>query len=162
MLLALILFASLLSPQGKDSTEPPAGARAVYVVEGRGVQIYRCAQQGPEFGWVFDAPEAKLFDASTQEQMGTHGAGPVWTWKDGSSVTGKVLEKAASPDPTSIPWLLLAATPTGTNGALSKVAFVRRSETHGGNAPATGCDAEHAGGVLRVPYTATYSFYGAQ
>jgi hypothetical protein len=159
LLPSFLLLAFLFSPQAKDSTLPSAGARAVYVTEGRGVQVYNCAKQDAGFGWAFVAPEAKLFDASTHEPVGTHGAGPVWTWKDGSSVTGKVLQKTLSPDAASIPWLLLAATPGGASGALSKIALVRRSETKGGNAPATGCDAQHVGEPLRVPYTATYSFY---
>ncbi len=64
------------------------------------------------------------------------------------------------PDPSSIPWLLLAATPSGaTNGALSKITLVRRSDTHGGNALSTGCDAQHDGKIFRAHYTATYTFY---
>ena len=62
----------------------------------------------------------------------------------------------------SVPWLLLKGiSPTGS-GLLSKVEFIRRSDTQGGAAPATGCDVQHAGELARVPYTATYSFYSSK
>ena len=148
-------------PQTQDATIP-AGAPPLHTVQGRGVQIYSCEQQGGVVSWSFQAPKATLFDASTQEQVGTHGAGPVWTWKDGSSVRGKAVQKAPSPDAGSIPWLLLAAEPVpGSRGALSGVAWIRRSETQGGNAPATGCDRAHVGATVSVPYQATYTFYAA-
>jgi hypothetical protein len=163
-MLAVLSLSALLSVQPPtDSTLPPVEAHLVHLTEGRGVQIYKCTGEGKEFNWVLQAPEAKLFDPSTHKQVGTHGAGPVWTWEDGSSVTGKVLAKSPSPDSASIPWLLLSATPSGERvGILSRVRLVRRSDTHGGEAPGTGCDAQHVGQSLRVPYTATYSFYRSE
>lgn len=161
MLAALSLFVLLASPQTSDITLPPSTAHTELTAEGRGVQIYRCQQQSDTYAWTFVAPEATLFDTSTHKPIGTHGAGPTWTSNDGSSITGKVLEKS-SPDPASIPWLLLSATPAGKPGALAHIAFVRRSQTHGGNAPANGCDADHANQTTRVPYTATYTFYTGQ
>jgi hypothetical protein len=150
LLLLILLF------QSADATLPPTSARPTYTAEARGVQIYRCNQQT----WVFQSPEATLYDPATHKQTGTHAAGPAWTWKDGSTITGKVLQKSPSPDPANIPWLLLTATPTGiTTGSLSNITLVRRSDTHGGTAPTTGCDAQHADTLLRVPYTATYTFY---
>jgi len=160
MLTALTLLALSFAPQTTDPTLPPSSAHVAYTVEGRGVQIYRCTKQDSAFTWVFQSPEATLFDPATNQQTGTHSAGPTWTWKDGSAITGKVLQKSPSPDPGSIPWLLLAATPPGTtNGALSTITLVRRSDTHGGNAPSTGCDAQHDGNTFRAPYTATYTLY---
>jgi hypothetical protein len=160
MLTPLTLLALALASQTTDPTLPPSSARAAYTVEGRGVQIYRCTKQDSAFTWVFQSPEATLFDPATHHQTGTHSAGPTWTWKDGSAITGKVLEKSPSPDPGSIPWLLLSATPSGaTNGALSTITLVRRSNTHGGNAPITGCDAQHDDDAFRARYTATYTFY---
>ena len=131
-----------------------------YAAKGEGVQIYRCTRQDSTFTWVFQSPEAILTDPKTHQHLGTHAAGPTWTWSDGSTTTGKVVQKSPSPDPASIPWLLLEATPTGTTtGALTPITRVYRSDTHGGNAPTTGCDANHLDTILRVPYTATYTFY---
>ena len=158
MLTALALLL-ILAQQPTDPTQPPSSARVAHTVEGRGDQIYRCTRQGSAYIWAFQSPEAKLFDPATHQQTGTHSAGPTWTWNDGSAITGKVLEKS-TPDPASIPWLLLAATTSGAKpGALSNVVFIRRSDTHGGNPPTTGCDDEHAGNVFRAPYTAIYTFY---
>ena len=152
---------TLLAPlQAQDVTQPPPNAQLRYTTEGVGVQIYHCTAQSGSFQWVFDQPEATLFDPTTKQEVGTHGAGPTWTWKDGSSITGKVLQKQASTDPLAIPWLLLETKASGeASGALTGIVFVRRSNTQAGMAPATGCDAQHQDNILRVPYEATYTFY---
>ena len=124
---------------------------------GKGVQIYACTAAK---GWVFQAPEATLYQGG--DVVGKHSAGPLWTWADGSAITGKVIMSTAAPDPTKdIPWLILGviAVPGGT-GVLSTVVTVKRTDTHGGVAPDGGCDAAHVGDLARVPYSATYSFYG--
>jgi hypothetical protein len=157
---ALLLFHA--APQTPDATQPPATAHVRYTVEAQGVQVYHCAAQGASFQWVFDAPEATLFDTTTHQPIGHHSAGPTWTWSDGSAITGKVVQKQASPDPAAIPWLLVETHDSGDKmGALTGIAFVRRSNTQAGAAPATGCDAQHQDNVLRVPYEATYTFYSA-
>ncbi len=162
MPLSLAVLALAFIPHPPDATVPEHG-RVLSMVEGRGVQIYRCAAEGGNFGWSFDAPEAKLIDQSTQAQVGTHGAGPVWAWKDGSAVKGTVVQKIDSPEAGSVPWLLLSAQAMGEKaGALSEVIWVRRSETHGGIAPVEGCDAAHVGAVARVAYRARYTFYTAE
>ncbi len=73
---------------------------------GNGVQIYICQQQGT-YAWIFQAPEATLTAPETGETLGSHAAGPTWTWKGGSSITGKVIQKQAASDSHNIPWLLL-------------------------------------------------------
>jgi len=160
----LLIAALLLIAQTPtaDPTVPPATAHAVFTVDGVGVQIYRCTPQpGGTFTWAFEAPEAKLLDRNTHEQIGSHSAGPTWTWTDGSAITGKLLQSKPSGDPAVIPWLLLETHPTGEiKGALSGITFVRRSETQAGGAPSYGCDAERANTLIRVPYGAIYTFYG--
>jgi hypothetical protein len=157
LLLLLAPFAQLQVPD--TDVTIPAHAQVALQAQGRGVQIYRCATQGIAYEWAFQAPEARLYDASGAE-VGNHGAGPTWTWKDGSSITGKLLAQRVSPSPLNINWLLLAATPASSSaGALSRIAFVRRSETEGGIPPADGCDAAHVGATVRVPYSADYTFY---
>ena len=158
------LFALILLPQTPtpDPTLPPPNAHVSYTVLGHGVQIYRCTSQSSGFQWIFQEPEATLFDTTTHQPVGTHTAGPTWTWHDQSAIVGKPLQKQPSPDPASIPWLLLEAHSTGEPGALSNIKFVRRSNTQAGAAPATGCDAQHQDNLIRVPYEATYTFYTAQ
>jgi Protein of unknown function (DUF3455) len=144
-----------------DSTAPPPSQHPILTVTGKGVQIYACQQTAAGPQWVFQAPEATLTDASGSN-VGTHGAGPIWISKDGSSVKGELLQKTASPEPTAIPWLLLKAVSTSGSGVMTKVEFIRRSDTHGGVAPTTGCDAEHLNATVRIPYAAAYTFYSAK
>jgi hypothetical protein len=162
MILPIPIFAMLavLSlTQVADPTVPPASVHAILTATGIGVQIYNCKQTGGAFTWDFQEPQATLFDPTTHQPVGTHAAGPTWTWSDGSILTGKVLQKSPSPNTDAIPSLLLQTTPSGPIGALSRVTMVRRSETQAGSAPASGCDAQNAGVVIKVPYQATYTFY---
>jgi hypothetical protein len=124
-------------------TRAPEGQKAVLTATGKGVQIYAC----PNAQWVFQAPEATLFDPAGAE-IGTHGAGPVWKLKDGRSVKGQVVAKSDAPGAGDIPWLLLKG-----DGSFD---FIRRSDTHGGAAPAGSCE---VGKTMRVEYSATYTFY---
>ena len=160
-----LLFAATLSvaaaAQGQNPTDPPPGQRAILTVTGKGVQIYDCQLVANVPQWVFQAPDASLYDASGAK-VGVHGAGPSWRYFDGSSVKGEVVAKNAAPELTAIPWLLLKAVNDDGSGIMAKVEFIRRSDTHGGNAPTTGCDAKHLSAVSRVPYTAIYSFYSAK
>jgi hypothetical protein len=165
MRISTTLAALLLLPLGihaQDRTMPPdPTVTPLPPVTGKGVQIYHCQQQQGTPAWVFVAPEATLYAGA--EAVGTHSAGPTWRWKDGSAISGKLLITQPAPDRTSIPWLLLAATPaidSAPNGTLAHVTYVRRSDTHGGMPPA-GCDARHLGAVARVPYAALYTFYKA-
>ncbi|HEY6412215.1 MAG TPA: DUF3455 domain-containing protein [Edaphobacter sp.] len=154
--------ANLLSAaaNAQNSTDPPQGQRAVLIALGKGSQIYTCQLTNGTPQWIFKQPEAILYSADSAE-VGTHGAGPLWTSKDGSSVKGEVITKAASPEAGAIPWLLLKAASTEGTGILTKVEFIRRSDTHGGIASTTGCDAQHLNAVSRIPYSATYTFYSA-
>ena len=162
MLLPIALLALLAAPQTPDPTLPPASAHARLTAVGHGVQIYHCGVQGSTFQWLPNGPNATLFDPETKQQVGTHFAGPTWAWSDGSAITGKVLQQQPSPNANSIPWLLLEAhAANDTQGALSGIAYVRRSETQAGAAPTQGCDAERVGISLRIPYQAVYTFYTA-
>ena len=130
----------------QSDTQPPEGQKAVLTATGKGVQIYSCQNAQ----WVFQAPAATLFDASGAE-IGTHGAGPAWSLKDGRKVTGKVVAKSDAPGKGDIPWLLLKGEGSFT--------YIRRSETHGGAAPEGSCE---VGKTLRVPYSAVYTFYSGR
>jgi hypothetical protein len=127
----------------QSDTKAPEDQRAVLTVTGKGVQIYSCQNTQ----WAFQAPEAKLFDSAGKE-IGTHGAGPVWTFQDGRSVKGQVVARSDAPDAANIPWLLLKG-----DGSFE---YIRRSDTRGGVAPKGPCE---AGRTLRVDYSALYTFY---
>jgi len=138
----------------------PAGNELAFEVQADGVQIYACTAGTSTPAWALQAPEAKL-SATDGRSAGTHYAGPTWEANDGSKVVGAKVE-GATPDPSSIPWLLLRAASHAGSGRMSEVTFVQRVKTSGGNPPATGCDAAHAGAVARVPYQAAYRFFRKQ
>lgn len=149
------------TPSAPAALQPPPDQRAAQVLQARGVQIYECApaaDRSGEFAWALKAPEAALVDASGAS-AGTHFAGPTWQAPDGSRLIGKLRARAAGPDPRAIPWLLLDATPSGPEGAFSRVRSIQRLRTVGGLAPAEPCDAARAAQQVRVPYEATYVFF---
>ena len=135
---------------------PALGAPA-FELQGKGVQIYTCSDGQGGFAWRLKAPDAMLVDGEGRE-VGHHFAGPSWQGKDGSLVTGEV-ETAASGGAGAIPWLVLRAKTHAGTGLFASVEAIVRSRTEGGVAPATGCDAGHAGAETQVPYTASYSFF---
>ncbi|NYF79253.1 DUF3455 domain-containing protein [Granulicella arctica] len=156
----LLCVAQASAATQPDATQPPANQHAILTVQGRGAQIYGCQPVGNTLQWVFQAPVARLFDPSGNE-VGTHGDGPVWNYQDSSSIQGTLLAKKPSPDADSIPWLLLKAVNPQRTGILTTVEFIARSDTKGGIAPTTGCDAAHQGQLSYIPYTATYTFYSS-
>jgi hypothetical protein len=159
-LLLLATCSPLACPaQVPDVTHPPANQHAILTVRGRGSQIYNCQPVGNALQWVFQAPVARLFDTSGNE-VGTHGDGPIWNYQDSSAIGGSLLAKTPSPE-GSIPWLLFKAVNPQRTGLLTTAEFISRSDTKGGIAPSTDCDAAHQGQLNYVPYTATYTFYSS-
>lgn len=130
-------------------------AMTVLRARGVGVQIYTCMKDA-DWAWKLKAPDATLFDQHGKS-IGKHLAGPTWHLDDGSEVQGKVLETRQQHG--TIPWLILAVHSTGGEGLLSQVDVVRRTETKGGLAPSTGCDSAHAKAEVRIPYSASYTFF---
>jgi Protein of unknown function (DUF3455) len=156
-----VLFGVAAAANAQNPTDPPQGQHVILTALGKGSQIYTCQLTNGTPQWVFKEPEATLFNADGA-QVGAHSAGPLWTANDGSSVKGELISKTASPEPGAIPWLLLKAATVQGDGVLTKVEFIRRSDTHGGAAPSAGCDAQHLSATSRIPYTATYTFYTAK
>ena len=150
-------FSRCPPPLPSPTLAVPSGNELAFALQGVGVQIYACQATSTGFGWVFQAPQATLYDRHGRV-AGTHFAGPTWQANDGSTVVGA---KVASftVDPSSIPWLLLRATSHTGDGRMSEVSYVQRLQTSGGIAPSSGCDANHVGDVAQVDYTATYYFY---
>jgi uncharacterized protein DUF3455 len=140
-------------PSVPETLKPPAGESLRAHAHASGQQIYVC--DGSK--WILSRPDATLFDQAGQK-VGSHFAGPTWRWSDGSQVIGKPIANA-TPDPDSIPWLLLTATSHAGDGVLKNVSSIQRLQTKGGKAPASGCGTSHKGEQARVSYTADYYFY---
>jgi hypothetical protein len=131
---------------------PAADQDLAFVLDATGVQKYACVGGA----WQFIAPEAQLFQQSSQTAVGLHFAGPTWEYQDGSSVVAKKVA-GATVDASSIPWLLLVSTShAGGDGRMSEITAIQRLETAGGLAPASACA---SGDTLDVPYTTSYFFY---
>jgi len=147
------------APDVPDAIQVPAGEQVVLFVHATGSQIYSC-QSGDtgKFVWTLKAPDAELHDRN-DKVIGQHSAGPSWKLKDGSEVTGKKVGSVDSLDSDSIPWLLLAAASHSGKGQLANVTSIQRVHTHGGKAPADGCDESHKGTETKSSYTADYYFY---
>lgn len=148
----LAAFTSLSHAQG-PSTKPPA-----IEAFGKGTQIYICKASDSGYAWSLKAPDASLRDAKGNV-IGKHFAGPSWQANDGSTVVGAPLNVSPSPNAGAIPWIVLQAKSHSGDGMMASVQYIVRTRTEGGVAPATGCDATHAGAEVRVPYSAIYLFF---
>jgi len=149
-----VLSFSVAAQEVPQQIQPPANEQLLLRVHAKGDQIYNCKGDGAQFTWTLKAPDARLFDKD-----GKPFAGPSWEANDGSRVTGKAIPTAPSPDADSIPWLLVNVLTHDGSGVLSRATAIQRLNTKGGKAPASGCDASHAGQEVRVPYSADYLFY---
>jgi hypothetical protein len=142
-----------------EQIKPPSGSSPVLTMHAKGDQIYQCSLNGSVYSWQLQAPDARLFDAQGHI-VGNHYSGPIWEYKDGSRVVGRVLNKIDIAPETSISWLLVEIVSHKDNGLFSGVNFINRVNTHGGLPPVvSGCDSNHLGTEKRVAYTADYIFY---
>lgn len=138
--------------------QPPTSEQLLLQVHAKGDQVYICQEGATEFAWALKTPDAQLFEKDGKP-FGKHSVGPGWEARDGSRVKGKAVATVPSPDPDSIPWLLVEVVSHEGNGVLSRVTKIQRLNTKGGKAPASGCNSTHAGQEARVPYCADYLFY---
>ena len=148
---------SLAAQQLPQQLQPPTSEQLLLLVHAKGDQIYTCKSDATQFTWKLKGPDAQLFD-NDGKSFGKHFEGPTWEANDGSRVTGNPIANTPSPNPKSIPWLLVNAISHDGSGVLSRVTTILRINTKGGKARATGCDASHLGKELRVRYSADYLF----
>ncbi len=159
----LFLWVLLLATVNADTSIPeqirvPAGNKSVLSVHAKGDQIYQCSVDNNKYAWKIQAPDARLYDAQGRI-VGNHYAGPVWEYKEGSRIVGRIVNKIDIAPKSSISWLLVEVIGHKGNGLFSDVKYINRNNTHGGLPPLSGCDANHLGSEKRVPYTADYIFY---
>lgn len=132
----------------------PIGSTLVLHAFGIGFQIYHWNGTS----WGVATPSATIYaDAGGNGAVASHFAGPTWQSNSGGSVVGTVADRCV-PDPASIAWLSLNGVPNGP-GIFSKVNFIQRLNTVGGNPPST--PGSTIGQEAKIPYTADYLFYKA-
>lgn len=164
MLKKIVILSALLQATAHagggipEQIKAPKGYSPVLTVHAKGDQIYQCSLKQGEYAWEIQAPDARLFDEQGHI-VGNHSAGPVWEYKEGSRVVGRVLKKIDVTPDTSISWLLVEVVSHQGNGLLANVDFINRINTQGGRLPISGCNANHLGGEQRIAYTADYVFY---
>jgi Protein of unknown function (DUF3455) len=147
------------APDVPDAIAVPGGLHPVLFVHAKGDQVYTCqADNNGKFAWALKGPDAELKDRK-DKVVGQHSAGPKWTLKDGSEVTGKAAAHVDSLDSDSVPWLLVNVTSNSGKGQLANVTYVQRVHTHGGKSPSYGCDESHKGDETKSNYTADYYFF---
>ena len=149
---------ALTAVAGAAHAQAPATKPAAIEAFAKGVQIYTCKAANGSYAWALKAPEASLSDAKGHA-IAKHFAGPSWQAEDGSVVVGEPAQVSPSPDAGAIPWIVLHAKSHTGSGEMASVQYIVRTRTEGGVAPATGCDASHAGTEVRVPYSAVYLFF---
>jgi hypothetical protein len=147
------------APEVPGALQPAHGQNLHLEALATGVQVYECSvKSDATYAWVFKAPEATLTSRSGKP-LGTHYAGPTWQSEDGSTVVAEVTGRDPGPNPSAIPWLLLAAKSNGGSGTFAATKSIQRVRTAGGVAPTEPCSGANLKQVARVPYTATYYFY---
>ncbi len=134
-----------------------------------GTQNYACGvNDAGVAAWRPAVPVAQLHRCDASGALvGTHSAGPTWTWTaDSSSFVGDKTALVGAPSPEDprqdIPWLLLPRKGIPETGTLGRMKYVQRVKTAGGVIlPGAGCNlrAADAGLTVAVPYHATYLFY---
>jgi hypothetical protein len=147
------------APDVPDAIAAPEGLEPVLFVHAKGSQVYTClAGADGKFAWTLKGPEAELKDRN-DKVIGQHSAGPKWTLKDGSEVTGKTAAHVDSLDSDSVPWLLLNVVNNSGKGQLAKVTAIQRVHTHGGKPGGDACDEAHKDAETKSDYTADYYFF---
>lgn len=159
------LWAAPVPADAPADPPTPDGQVVLFKLHAEGVQIYECKVINPDaralrFQWILKGPDAVLTD-DKGDKVGKHYAGPAWEASDGSKVIADKTPVEKTPKPSAVPWLLLKAASHEGDGKFSKVTYIRRVDTEGGAAP-DASDAAYQGTELRVPYKATYIFYGAK
>ncbi len=136
--------------------QPPKAHSSYLTVSAKGVQIYQCIVDHGIYTWRIQAPDAGLFDENN-ELIGKHYQGPIWEYKSGSRIQGRVL-KSITPTDTAISWLLVEVVAHKGEGAFSSATYINRVNTVGGLAPLSVCDGNHLGSEKKIPYSASYVF----
>jgi hypothetical protein len=158
LLMPFVAYAGIVVP---EAIRVPAGQLDKLTLHAIGDQVYSCVFQNSAYSWQAQAPDAKLLDGAGHV-VGNHYSGPVWEYKKGSRVVGRVISKFNVDLGSSIPWLLVEVVEHRGVGVFSNINFINRVNTQGGLAPSSSCNANHLGSEKRVNYSADYIFYGAR
>ena len=144
-------------PSAPASLKPPTGERLRAHAHASGKRFYTC--DGSK--WTLSGPDAKLFDEAGQ--VVGYSLRRAKLAMVGRSRSNREPIANATPDPESIPWLLLIATGHTGDGVMKNVSSIQRLQTKGGKAPLPdGLRRIAQRRAARISYTAEYYFYVQQ
>ena len=153
---------NMAPPPLPTAVRVPAGHRHALTLRSTGTLNYECRPRpgmSGAYGWVLDAPDAALLHWSGL-RVGRYYAGPTAAYRDGSSVTLKLI--GSSPDEAGkLPIQLYQAVRRGGQGELSDVTYVLRLNAIGGE-PDTACSVREVGSGAKTGFSADFLFYRAR
>ena len=140
-----------------DPLAPQTDADAAFVLTGKGVQQFQCTADAKGRYWRFITPQAQLTDAHGRV-VARQGSDGNFFAKDGSMLSVKIEKYADKATAGNVRDLLYKSSHRGREGLLSGITHVKRTDGKGG-VPLTRCSPSQLGTTLKVPFTATYTFY---
>lgn len=140
-----------------DPLSPGADASAAFVLSAQGIQQFQCTADANGRYWKFITPQAELKDAKGHVVARQGSEGSVFA-KDGSILVAKIEKYADDASPGNLRDLVYRTTWRGKEGMLTGITHIKRSNGKGG-VPLTRCSPSQLGSTLKVPFTATYTFY---
>lgn len=140
-----------------DPLSPGADSSAAFVLTAKGVQQFQCTADANGRYWKFITPQAELTDGEGRvvARQGSEGS---FFAKDGSILAAKIEKYADKATPGNLRDLVYRTTSRGKEGMLTGITHVKRTDGKGG-VPLTRCSPSQLGATLKVPFTATYTFY---
>lgn len=138
---------------------PPADAVAVQSWFAEGVMIFRCDYDEKGFYWVFEEPDAKLWNDAVKPKRLEARLGRGYTLRhlDGSVLRTQTIVNRGIPSANNLRDAVFETTSSET-GVLQGVRWMERRRAEGGM-PSTHCSPSQRGTRLRVPFTARWILY---
>jgi hypothetical protein len=150
---------NMAPPPLPSAVRVPQGERHAMTLKSAGTLNYECrarAGMSGAYAWVLDAPEAALLHWSGLP-VGRYYAGPTLAYRDGSSVTLKLL--GSSPDgPGKLPIHLYRVASRKGQGEFEKVSYVLRLNALN-REPDARCTAQDVGKGTKTDFSADFLFY---
>ena len=143
-----------------EKLTPPSG-QPFLTLEGKGIQIFRCAADTKGSYWHFEQPQAKLKDKSGEVVAELSGPMSAFEYKDGSRIISSHIiawADPANPQKDNKYALMKAVSDSGT-GVFNGVKYIQRLKPEGGMPDSSGCTPAEAGKLLKVPFSAEYVFW---
>ena len=154
--MALAAFLSGCSSTGPAPEIIAPSSNEVLSLEASGEQIFQCSRDSQGWYWKFLTPNAYLFDPQSNQAVIKHGYRFGFAHNDGSKLSARIIK--VHRNGKDLPQALFLTQSSAHPGALHKIRYVQRTNCQGG-LPKTQCTAKQKGEILRVPFSATYTFF---